>query len=92
MEACPVDAISKRTDGIVVIDEENCIGCGECIEVCPFSVIGIDPHKEVAQKCNLCVHRVEKGIEPACVTVCEANAIHFGDINEIAINRRQNRV
>ena len=90
-EVCPTKAIKKRGDGIVVIDEELCIGCGDCIPACPFSVIGIDPQKNVAQKCTLCLHRIEKGLTPACVQSCQAGAIYFGDINEISLRIRQER-
>lgn len=90
-EACPVDAIKKRGDGTVIIDEGLCIGCGDCIPACPFSVIGIDPQKNVAQKCTLCLHRIEEGRLPACVQACPSQAIYFGDINEIASRLRYER-
>ncbi len=90
-EVCPNKAITKRGDGIVVIDEELCIGCGDCIPACPFSVIGINRQKNVAQKCTMCVHRVEKGLSPACVQGCQAGAIFFGDINEISLRLRRER-
>lgn len=90
-EVCPTKAITKRGDGIVVIDEELCIGCDQCIPACPFSVIGIDPRKNVAQKCHLCLHRIEENRIPACVQGCQAGAIYFGDINEISLQLRQDR-
>jgi len=91
IEACPEGAITKRADGIVIIDENLCIGCGDCITACPFSVIGIDPQKNVAQKCTLCKHRVEEGLTPACVQACPSKAIYFGNINEISLQLRQER-
>ena len=90
-EVCTVNAIKKRADGIVTIDADLCIGCGECITACPFSVIGIDPQKGVAEKCTLCVHRIEKGLAPACVETCQAGAIYFGDRNEISQRLRHDR-
>ena len=91
LEACPMRAIKKRGDGIVVIDEELCTGCGDCITACPLSVIGINPQKVVAEKCTLCWHRVEKGLAPACVVACQTGAIYFGDINKISLQLRKER-
>ncbi len=91
IESCPSEAIIKRANGIVTIDEDLCTGCGDCITACPFSVIGLDPDKNVASKCTLCLHRVEKGLSPACVNACQAGAIYFGDINDISLRLRQDR-
>jgi Fe-S-cluster-containing dehydrogenase component len=83
MDACPEDAISKRSDGIVLIDEEACTGCLACVDVCPFGSIQMNPKTMVAEKCTLCVHRVDAGIEPACVHTCPSKCMHFGDVNEL---------
>jgi Fe-S-cluster-containing dehydrogenase component len=82
-DVCPVEAIAKREDGIVSIDQELCIGCKDCIEACPLGVMQFDPEKEVAQKCDLCVDRLDRGLEPACVAACPSHCIYFGDIREI---------
>lgn len=68
-DACPVGAISK-TDGLVLVDEELCIGCGACIEACPFGAIAIHPNKHVAIKCDLC-----GGKEPQCVKFCSPKVL-----------------
>ena len=81
--ACPVGAISKREDGIVLIDEELCTGCKECIEACPLGVMQFDEERGVAQKCDLCVERLDRGLQPACVATCPSHCIYFGDIKEI---------
>ena len=91
IEACPVGAITKKSNGIVIIDEYLCIGCGDCITACPFSVIGLDPEKNVASKCTLCVQRVERNLAPACVNACQSGAIYFGDINDVSLRLRQDR-
>jgi len=76
--ACPAEAIAKRPDGIVVLDERECTGCRACIEACPYDAIAFDEMKAVAQKCNLCHHRVGKGLLPACAdNVCLAHCIQF---------------
>lgn len=82
-DVCPVDAISKRDDGIVVFDDELCIGCKDCIEACPLGVVQFDNEKEVAQKCDLCADRLNRGLQPACVNACPSHCIYFGDIKEV---------
>lgn len=82
-EACPEEAIRKRDDGIVVMDEHTCTGCRACIDACPFNAIAFDEKKGIAQKCNLCFHRVDKGLIPACAdNICLAHCISFSDGDE----------
>lgn len=77
-EACPEGAIQKRPDGIVLLQEEACSGCGICLEACPYGAVAFDPSINKAKKCNLCHHRVERGLLPACAdNVCLAHCIHF---------------
>ena len=84
IDACPEKAIVKREDGIVVMDYEKCTGCESCIEACPYDSIVFDKKKGKALKCNLCHHRVDKGLIPACAdNVCLAHCIYFGDPTEI---------
>ena len=83
-DACPEEAITRREDGIVVMDYEQCTGCELCIEACPYNAISFDTDKGIAQKCNRCHHRVDKGLIPACAdNVCLAHCIYFGHPNEI---------
>lgn len=78
LEACPVEAIHKREDGIVVLDSEQCTGCQSCVEACPYEAIAFDPDGGIARKCNLCYHRVDHGLLPACAdNVCLAHCIHL---------------
>lgn len=84
VEVCPEEAIKKREDGIVIMDTDLCTGCQACMEGCPYEAIDFDNEKGVAQKCNLCHHRVDKGLIPACAdSVCLAHCIHFGEPDEI---------
>ncbi|MBN1106807.1 MAG: 4Fe-4S binding protein [Deltaproteobacteria bacterium] len=77
-EACLEGVITKREDGIVVLDSERCTGCQSCMEACPYEAIAFDSVEGVARKCNLCYHRVDRGLLPACAdNVCLAHCIHF---------------
>jgi len=79
-EACPEEAIFKRDDGIVILKGELCSGCGACIDACPYGAIDFDTDQGMARKCDLCYHRVDQGLLPACAdNVCPAHCIYFGD-------------
>lgn len=82
VDVCPVDALEKREDGPVILDQETCYGCEICIDACPYGAILLDKEKGKAEKCNLCVDRIDRGLEPFCVICCEGQAIHFGDLND----------
>jgi Fe-S-cluster-containing dehydrogenase component/formate-dependent nitrite reductase membrane component NrfD len=77
---CPTRALVKRPDGIVDFDPGRCIGCKSCMQACPYDALYIDPGTGTAAKCNYCAHRVEVGLEPACVIVCPERAIVAGDL------------
>lgn len=79
---CPTKALYHRPDGIVDFDRDECIGCRSCMAACPYDAIYIEPGAGTAAKCNYCAHRVEKAIEPACVTVCPEQAIVSGDVED----------
>ncbi len=80
VEICPVQALYTREDGIVDFDNNACIGCKSCMQACPYDALYIDPETHTAAKCNYCAHRVDIGLEPACVNVCPEHAIISGDM------------
>jgi Fe-S-cluster-containing dehydrogenase component/formate-dependent nitrite reductase membrane component NrfD len=80
--ACPTTAMFKRADGIVDFDKSICIGCKACMAACPYDAIFINPEDHSAEKCNFCAHRIDVGLEPACVVVCPTQAILIGDLND----------
>jgi Fe-S-cluster-containing dehydrogenase component/formate-dependent nitrite reductase membrane component NrfD len=80
--ACPTSAMFQRPDGIVDFDKRVCIGCKACMAACPYDAIFINPEDHSAEKCNFCAHRVDSGLEPACVVVCPVEAIVVGDLND----------
>ncbi len=82
VDSCPPEALIKREDGPVVLEEEKCDGCQACQEACPYDAIHYSHEKNKIEKCNLCVHRIDQGLEPFCVICCEGQAIHFGDLDD----------
>ena len=82
VKICPTQALFKREDGIVDFDNELCIGCKSCMQACPYDAIYIDAETHTAAKCNMCAHRVDEGLEPACVVVCPTHSIWVGDLDD----------
>ena len=83
---CPTEALFVRNDGIVDFDKDRCIGCKSCMQACPYDALYIDPETNTAAKCNYCAHRIDVGLEPACVNVCPEEAIISGDMDDPASN------
>ena len=79
---CPVEAMYQRDDGIVEFDPDICIGCKGCIQACPYDAIYMDPDSHTAQKCHYCAHRVDVGMEPACVSSCPTQALRLVESGE----------
>ncbi len=79
---CPVGATFKREDGVVLVDGERCVGCGYCVQACPYDARFINHVTGKADKCTFCAHRVEAGLLPACVETCVGGARIFGDLND----------
>jgi Fe-S-cluster-containing dehydrogenase component len=86
---CPTGASYKRAeDGIVLVDEDKCIGCKLCSWACPYGAREYSEVEGVMKKCTLCVDRIynenlpEAEREPACVQVCPTRARHFGDLGD----------
>src|SRR5207247_6800971 len=80
--ASPTGAMYAAPDGIVEFDKAICIGCKACMAACPYDSIFINPEDHSAEKCNFCAHRIDMGLEPACVVVCPTQAILVGDMND----------
>lgn len=78
---CPLDAIAQRNDGIIVIDQERCNGCGVCAVVCPYGALYINADGK-ADGCDFCAGRLDAGLEPRCVAMCPAEARIFGDLDD----------
>lgn len=80
----------KRPDGLILVDAKQCIGCGKCIDACPYGVrsfdpftkAGMKPEEQSIEKCTGCDHRVDNGVEPSCVNTCQGRARVWGDLND----------
>lgn len=88
-QVCPTGAISHRGE-VVFIDQEWCIGCGYCVQACPFRVPYRDEATGTARKCTFCIDRITNGVEPVCAKTCPPEAIQFGERTELiaAAHRR----
>ncbi len=79
---CPTGASHVHPwGGIILVDHDACVGCKACIASCPYSARFLNP-EGYADKCTFCVHRVEQGQNPACVSVCPTHCMTFGDLDD----------
>lgn len=87
--ACPVEAISRReSDGIVVVDQNKCLGNGECrtlcLNACPWDAPQFGPEENARmQKCDFCLERLEQGQQPICVEACPMYALDIGPLDKL---------
>ena len=86
---CPTEATYKHEDGFVLQRYDRCISCRTCIAACPYNARHVLPQNRdrvkiggVVDKCTFCQHRVEQGLQPACVQTCLGRSRIFGDLND----------
>lgn len=101
---CPTESTFKHADGFVLQRPNRCIGCRACIVSCPYNARHLLPATRtdmqkptvVSDKCSFCIHRVSRGLAPACVAACPTRAMIFGDVNdpesEVAVLLRRENV
>ena len=89
VEACPIEAISKRDeDGVVVVDRDECLGADNCtrmcMEACPYNApqFGAEENAKM-QKCGFCLDRWAEGKQPICVGACPNRAMDAGPLEDM---------
>ena len=80
VQVCPVGATFESPDGVVLVDGTYCIGCRYCVQACPYGCRYIDPRTNTVDKCDLCYHRITKGLTTACCEVCPTAARTLADL------------
>jgi anaerobic dimethyl sulfoxide reductase subunit B (iron-sulfur subunit) len=83
VEVCPAGAMTKREDGVVVVDGDKCIGCRYCEWACPYGAPQFDASQGVMTKCNMCVDLQAEGQNPVCVDACVMRALEFGELSDL---------
>jgi Fe-S-cluster-containing dehydrogenase component len=81
-QVCPIGASYETPEGVVLVDTKRCVGCGYCVQACPYGCRFIHPETHMASKCTLCYHRITRGLLPACVQSCPKGARMFGDLHD----------
>ena len=80
-QVCPTHATYTTDSGVVLVEEEKCIGCKYCMAACPYGV-RVQLHSGVVEKCRFCWYEGEPGNPPACVGTCITGARIFGDLDD----------
>ncbi len=90
---CPVGALQKSEFGPVTWDPKKCIGCRYCMMACPFEIPKYEWHSvnPRIRKCDMCIHRVSKGLPTACASICPTGATNFGT-REAMLNEAHRRL
>jgi Fe-S-cluster-containing dehydrogenase component len=81
-QVCPVGATFHSPDGVVLIDKKHCMGCGYCVQACPYGCRYISHAAGTADKCTLCYHRIHAGKPTACVQACPREARICGNLKD----------
>ena len=82
LNGCPTNSYIKLENGIVIHDDEGCIGCQYCTWNCPYEVPVFNPERGIVTKCHMCYEKLDARETPACVQACPAGAIEIEVVNK----------
>lgn len=83
VNVCPSGAMTKRADGVVLVNQDQCVGCRYCQWACPYGAPQFNEAKGVMSKCTFCEDLLAQGQNPACVDACVMRAIKFGELSDL---------
>lgn len=82
VDGCPTGASYSREDGIVLVNEDKCVGCKFCMVVCPYGVRQFNEQKGIVEKCKMCYERLDAGQVTRCTETCQLKARYVGDLDD----------
>lgn len=85
LKSCPNKAISKNESGLVILDQNRCMGCRYCEWTCPYGALQFNEALNVMSKCDFCSDYLEKGEKPACVSACPMRVLDYGELDELRL-------
>jgi anaerobic dimethyl sulfoxide reductase subunit B len=84
VNVCPTGAMHKRAeDGVVMVDQDRCVGCQSCVWACPYDAPQYNPEIGKVGKCDFCADRLADGKRPVCVDACPFQLISFGEVEKL---------
>jgi len=85
-DVCPVNALRRTDDGVIVLNKETCISCYKCVEACPFGAFYAHDDCDQPIKCDMC------GGDPECVKACPKDALKLIPEDAMGESKRMNNV
>ena len=84
VRCCPTGASHIVEGGVVLVEHNKCIGCGACIESCPYDARYVDDRTMTVDKCTFCSDtRLARGeTTTACQNTCPTKVRTFGDLDD----------
>jgi formate dehydrogenase iron-sulfur subunit len=91
VSVCPVGAMYRTEQGVVLYDSKKCMGCRYCMMACPFGIPRYewDSPTPLVRKCTLCYDRLQEGLSPACVQACPEKVMLFGERSNLLAEAHQ---